>query len=111
MAVSLAPVSRSEAEQHAKTAAPNEACGVLLATADGQAYWPCQNVCEQPDDHFVLHPRDYLRASLNGDVIAIIHSHPKGGPASALDRRACQQSGLPWLIYSLPEDRWLTINP
>jgi len=111
MVVILAPASRSEAERHAKSAAPYEACGVLIQTPSGQMYWECRNVCEQPEQHFVMDPRDYYRASLNGEVLAVIHSHPKGGPASELDQRACLQSGVPWLIYCLPEDQWLTINP
>ena len=111
MAVTLAPASKSEAERHAKAAAPYEACGVLVATVNGQIYWPCRNVCEQPDQHFIMHPRDYYRASLNGEIVAIIHSHPKGGAASELDQRACLQSKVPWLIYRVPEEQWLTINP
>ena len=111
MAVTLAPASKSEAERHAKSAAPYEACGVVIETATGQMYWPCRNVCEEPERHFVMHPRDYYRASVNGVILAIVHSHPKGGPASKLDQRACRQSGVPWLIYSLPADEWSTIEP
>ena len=111
MAVSLDHASKSEAERHAKSAAPHEACGILIAAPNGQRYWPCRNICEQPDQHFVMDPRDYYRAMLNGTILALIHSHPQGGPASDLDYRACLQSGVPWLIYCLPENQWLTINP
>lgn len=110
MAVTLAPASRLDAEAHAREVAPWEACGLLVQVGTEQKYLPCRNLCEQPEQHFVLDPRDYLRATLSGTIVAIIHSHPEGQDASELDRKACQQSKLPWFIYQLPQDKWLTIG-
>ena len=111
MVVSLDPASRSKAEDHAKRDAPLEACGLLVTINGEQIYCPCRNLCDEPDQHFVMDPRDYYRASLNGKIIAIIHSHPKGQDSSGLDRMACTQSNVPWFIYQLPQDQWLTIEP
>ena len=110
--VSLAPVFRSDAEHHAKREAPREACGLVYIGSDReQHYLPCRNLCENPEDHFILDPSDYYRASLKGKIVAVIHSHPQGTEASEADRKACKQSKLPWFIYQLPQERWLTINP
>ena len=110
--VSLVPAFRSDAEDHAKQEAPREACGlVYLDQAGEQCYLACRNLCDTPEDHFILDPRDYARASLRGKIVAIIHSHPQGTDASEADRKACKQSKLPWLIYQLPQERWLTIAP
>lgn len=102
---------RPDAEAHARAEAPREACGLLVQIGDDAHYVRCRNICEDPEQHFVLEPRDYLRASLTGTIIAVIHSHPDGQPPSELDRKACQQSGLPWHIYQLPQDQWVTIKP
>ena len=98
---------RSDAEQHATISAPNESCGVVV---DGR-YWPCRNVADDPCADFAIDPRDYVVAAMFGPVEAIVHSHPKGGSASEADKRACTGTGLPWHIWSVPDKRWLTIEP
>ena len=108
---SLDPGSKSEAEHHAKEQTPLEACGLLYESATGQHYQPCRNICDEPNKHFVLDPGDYYRTSLKGKIVGIIHSHPNGEDPSDADRRACNQTKLPWHIYQLPQDQWLTINP
>jgi proteasome lid subunit RPN8/RPN11 len=111
MADFLDHASKSDAEHHALKQAPHEACGLLVIIDQKQHYWPCRNLCDDPDKHFVLDPRDYLRAALTGTIAAIIHSHPQGQRASGADRKACSQSRLPWFIYQVPQQQWLTINP
>ena len=68
-------------------------------------------LAETPDEHFVLDPLDYLKCEEKGSIVAVIHSHPKGGKASQADHKACSQLRLPWHIYLIPQDKWLTINP
>lgn len=111
MVVSLAPASKFDAEQHINQQLPCEACGLLAEGKSGQRYWPCRNLCDDPDLHFVLDPRDYYLASLNGAIVGIVHSHPQGQPASNADIKACNQSGLRWFIYQVPQDQWLIIDP
>ena len=98
---------KSEAEAHAAREAPREACGVLVA---GQ-YIPCRNIADHPEQDFVLNPVDYARAALTGKIEAIIHSHPEGTPVSVADLMACKQTKMPWHIYLLPHNEWLTISP
>ena len=101
------PDFRCEAEAHAATELPREACGVVVAGH----YIPCSNIADHPEQDFVINPVDYARAALTGEIEAIVHSHPMGGTASSADRSACQQTKLPWHIYSMPDQRWSTINP
>lgn len=101
------PDFRCEAEAHATRELPREACGVVVAGR----YIPCRNIADHPEQDFVLNPVDYARAALTGKIEAIVHSHPMGGTASPADRSACQQTKLPWHIYSMPDQRWSTINP
>ena len=98
---------RCDAERHALEHAPREACGVVV---DGR-YWPCRNIAEDPEQDFVIDPRDYAVAALYGTVEAIVHSHPMGGAASSVDKNSCSGTKLPWHVWSIPEQKWSTINP
>ena len=98
---------RCDAERHALEHAPREACGVVV---DGR-YWPCRNIAENPEQDFVIDPRDYAVAALYGTVEAIVHSHPMGGAASSVDKHSCSGTKLPWHVWSIPEQKWSTINP
>lgn len=109
---SLAPESKAEIEYHAKKDAPKESCGLIYVNARGhQYYMPCSNVCDEPEKHFVMNAVDYLKAFVKGTIIAVVHSHPNGEGPSELDRKACSQSKLPWIIYQIPQAEWLIINP
>lgn len=102
---------REAAVQHAMDALPREACGLLVATPAGQVYWPCRNLATDQDE-FILHPEDYADADLAGEVLAIVHSHPHA-PAlpSDPDRAACNASGMPWHIVSVPAVAWERLEP
>ena len=96
-----------KAEEHALEMAPKECCGVVV---DGQ-YWRCRNIADNPEDDFILDPRDYAVARTFGPIQAIVHSHPKGGTASEADFKSQQQTKLIWHIFSIPENRWSIVNP
>jgi proteasome lid subunit RPN8/RPN11 len=98
---------RCKAEEHALEMSPKEACGVVV---DGK-YWRCRNIADNPENNFVLNPKDFATARVYGKVQSIVHSHPQGGPASEADLKAQKQSQLTWHIYSIPEKQWSTINP
>lgn len=99
------------AEDHARDCYPRESCGVLVVSGGVQTYRPCRNRA-RGEDHFVLHPADYAAAEADGEIIAIIHSHPNAAahPSDA-DRVACEASGLPWHILSWPSGVWAKCEP
>lgn len=98
---------KCKAKEHALEATPQEACGVLV----DNTYYPCRNLADKPNNDFILDPKDYLKARAKGKIQAIIHSHPEGQQPSFADKKACARTKLPWYIYLVPEDKWLTINP
>tara|TARA_A100001515_G_scaffold124617_3_gene108928 strand:- start:840 stop:1832 length:993 start_codon:yes stop_codon:yes gene_type:complete len=99
-------------EKYAKKQAPEEACG-LLAIIDGkETFWPCKNLAEGKLEFFVIDPDDWAECEDTGQVIGVVHSHPKGGSTpSELDVKACEQLGFPYFIYSLLDDDWQTFEP
>ncbi|ELR3400292.1 phage tail protein, partial [Escherichia coli] len=53
----------------------------------------------EPEDYFRMAPEDWLQAKMQGEIVALVHSHPGGLPwLSEADRRLQVQSDLPWWL-------------
>lgn len=53
----------------------------------------------EPEEYFRMSPEDWLRAEMQGEIVALVHSHPGGLPwLSEADRRLQVQSDLPWWL-------------
>ena len=80
---------------HAKSAYPNECCGLII----DEDYYPCDNVAVNPTEHFEIDPKDFARAESMGQIQAIVHSHPDGNAElSEIDRVQMGVHGVPWVI-------------
>ena len=96
---------RGKLVEHARSEAPNEACG-LVAFRNGVAerYLPGENVLQSPY-RFELRPRDPTDFFLEDDgyELAVFHSHPESEPRPS--RTDVENIGLwegrPYLILSL----------
>lgn len=97
--------------EQAKAEIPREACGLVIIKNGKQVYKPCKNLA-RGTDQFALDPEDYANADAEGEIIAVIHSHPNiSAKPSQADLVSCEASGLPWFICGLPSEQWEYIEP
>lgn len=101
---------------HALMEKPREACGLVCVVKGRQRYHICRNIADTPDD-FILNPVDYmmvedLMEEQAGDILAVVHSHIiTGATPSMADKVGCENSGLPWAIYSPKTEEWFMFTP
>lgn len=103
--------NKSLALAHARDDYPRESCGLLVIRKGREVYVRCRNI-GVGTDLFVIHPEDYAAADEQGEIVAVVHSHPGMPPEpSQADRVACEASGLPWHIVSIPNEGWAVTEP
>lgn len=90
-----------EMKIHAEADFPREACGLIISPVDGgePRYLPRANSADKPEEDFRISPQGYAGATRQGQILAMVHSHP-GGPAhpSESDMAGQIASNLPWAI-------------
>ena len=98
--------------EHAKAEQPKECCGLVCVVKGRRRYLPCRNLAATPDEHFVMDPLDYANAEDQGEVVAVIHSHPTMNPKpSEADLVACEKTGVPWHIVNPLTEEWGYCEP
>lgn len=94
--------------QHARTAAPHEACGIIGGTGErAERIIPVPNAAADPLHHYRLNDADFVRAiydleAAGLELIGFYHSHPTGDALpSATDVRLATYPDSAYLIIGL----------
>lgn len=81
---------------HADLCGEAECCGFVI---DNKTYMPCKNISPTPTEAFEISPDDWLTAEEQGEITAIVHSHPNGLPIlSEADQIYQQQTAVDWWL-------------
>lgn len=101
----------AEIKEHVSKDFPREACGVVIVLKGKYRYIPARNIAER-NEHFVMHPEDWVLAEDTGTPVMIVHSHPNL-PAipSQADLVGCERTQLPWLIVNWPVGNTYQFSP
>jgi proteasome lid subunit RPN8/RPN11 len=98
--------------EHAARVYPEECCGLVIVARGRERYVPCSNAAEDPMRHFRIPEAEFFAAESQGQVIALVHSHPDALPLpSQADLTMCEESQLPSHIISWPSGDIHTIEP
>lgn len=96
---------------HAREAAPDECCGVLLGRGDVIVEAVrARNAAEHAATRFLIDPKDHIDARREArtrglDVVGFYHSHPRSGAApSDTDRAEAAYPGSLYVIVGLGAD-------
>tara|TARA_R100000781_G_scaffold49607_1_gene32916 strand:+ start:6270 stop:6983 length:714 start_codon:yes stop_codon:yes gene_type:complete len=110
--MNLSDELKKEILLHAKDELPNESCGLIIVRKGRKKYRRCKNVSEVPKQTFVLAINDYVKAEEEGEIIAVVHSHPFEQPEPSIaDKVACEKSNLPWFIVNPTIEKWGYCEP
>ncbi|MBE2898071.1 C40 family peptidase [Pasteurellaceae bacterium 20609_3] len=84
---------------YSKQQEPREMCGFVVFDGDKKIFLPCENIADDGENYFEIHPDDWLKAQLYDGIVALVHSHPDGKPIlSEADRQMQVQSALDWWV-------------
>ena len=97
--ITLNKTIKNQILNHAKDCYPKECCGLIV----GGQYVACNNLATD-SAQFYLDPNDWINAEKQGEIQAIVHSHPDGSSEpSQVDKAQMPLHGLPWVIVGYPQ--------
>jgi proteasome lid subunit RPN8/RPN11 len=89
-----------------------EVCGFILVENGELKSEPAKNIASYQNDIFEIHPLEVVRKIRSGKLAAIYHTHPScGEQESKFDRFNCENSCVPYLIYSKETNKFNLILP
>lgn len=89
-----------------------EVCGFVLVDNGELRIEPAQNIGVYENDVFEVHPLEVIRQIKSGKLAAIYHTHPTTSEEeSDFDKFNCENSCIPYLIYSKQSQKFNLLVP
>jgi proteasome lid subunit RPN8/RPN11 len=90
----------------------SEICGFVFVENGQLKTETAKNIAIKETDIFEIHPLEILRHIRSGKLAAIYHSHPQTTEEeSKLDKFNCENSCIPYLIYSKQTQKFNLLIP
>lgn len=106
-----------EAIAHFNRVYPEEGCGFFVEKSHKVVFVPATNVAKEKTEHFKIYPFDYVKASDEGEIICVVHSHTqKDSVPSEHDTEAFGNGNCDWMIIGIypsktPDISYLSKTP
>lgn len=92
-----------------------ECCGLIVKTGEGIdnfIVFPCHNTNKHKSNYFQIDSKDYLKASLMGQITACYHTHVNDKVSfSYLDKINCYNNKINYILYHVPSDCFFEMAP
>lgn len=96
---------------HANTS-QQEVCGFIMVENESLKSEPAENIAVYKNEVFEIHPLEILKKIKSGKLAAIYHTHPVSGEIeSQFDKFNCENSCIPFVIYSKKNEKFNLILP
>lgn len=103
---------KNEFSSIAIKSSPQESCGLISISDAKYSFTSCKNKAENPVKNFEIDAKDYLKASLKGEVVGIIHSHTsKRSNFSILDKTVCELHKINSILYHVDSNSFYEYSP
>ena len=102
-----------EVLKYAKENNTKEICGEVIVFKGREKFIKCKNIAEDnQEDFFIIDPEDYAKAEDMGEVVYIVHSHPKTSPnPSEADIIGIENTNIPWIIVNPLTEEYTITKP
>ena len=102
-----------DAFKHAKKCEPFECCGLLYKEKGLIKFGPCKNLAfDNPELSFVIDPLDWKIFEDKGEIVGIVHSHPKGElKFSETDIASCNYLDIDFYLVDPATESIFSIKP
>ncbi|MDW0398586.1 C40 family peptidase, partial [Mannheimia haemolytica] len=67
---------------------PHEMCGFVVFDGNKNRFIPCENQAEDKANYFEISDLDYIKAEAQGELVAVVHSHPEPNGKPVAKRQA-----------------------
>ncbi len=99
--------TKERIKEHALKNQSEECCGLIVQTKEkfDLETFECRNSAENKQTFFSLNPKDYLKASLRGEIKAVYHSHISDNEEFSVgDKENSKKHQVDYVLYNIKND-------
>ena len=100
-------------KRHADENLPDECCGFLIESEEGALRTvECKNIAKDKKNFFKISVDEYLDALVEGDILAVYHSHTiEGQSFSDIDKGVCDDLEIISILYNTVTEKFEILEP